>query len=280
MFYQIRFPEGKDKALTLSYDDGVDTDAHLIELMEQYGIKGTFNINTGLFPPEGTVRRDEVQFRLPKSEVAKLYNHPLCEVATHGHSHPFYNTLDKKAVFEDILRDREILEEMFGKIVVGHAYPYGTYDVNTIETLKLAGIVYARTTEAHCGFHLPYDWMRWGTTCHHDHPRLFELADIFVTHDLWGGHKGTPWLFYLWGHAYEFRGKNNWDRIEAFFEKVAHKDDVWYATNREVYEYVTAARNLVVSTDHKRYFNPSRYDVWITAEEQKFCVPSGKEVAI
>lgn len=280
MFYQIRFPEGKDKALTLSYDDGVDTDAQLIELMEKYGIKCTFNLNTGLFPSEGTVRKDEVQFRIPKSEAAKLYNHPLCEVATHGYSHPFYNTLDRQEIFDDIFRDRQILEEMFGKIVVGHAYPYGTYDENTIEALKLAGIVYARTVEAHCWFHLPYDFMRWGATCHHDHTRLFELTDIFATHDLWCGNKGAPWLFYLWGHTYEFRGNNNWDRIETFFEKVAHNENVWYATNREVYEYVTAARNLVVSVDHKHFYNPSHHDVWIALEEGKLCIPSGQTVSL
>lgn len=39
------FPQGKKKALTLSYDDGVTQDERLIGLMQRYGIKGTFNIN-------------------------------------------------------------------------------------------------------------------------------------------------------------------------------------------------------------------------------------------
>ena len=44
----IQFPKGKRKALTLSYDDGVEQDIRLIENMKQHGLKGTFNLNSGL----------------------------------------------------------------------------------------------------------------------------------------------------------------------------------------------------------------------------------------
>ena len=33
----MRFPEGKHKILTLSYDDGVGADIRLIEIMRQHG---------------------------------------------------------------------------------------------------------------------------------------------------------------------------------------------------------------------------------------------------
>ena len=39
----MRYPGGKKKALTLSYDDGVEQDIYLIELMKKNGLKGTFN---------------------------------------------------------------------------------------------------------------------------------------------------------------------------------------------------------------------------------------------
>ena len=42
------FPGGKKKALTLSYDDGVTQDERLIDIMNQYKVKGTFNINAGM----------------------------------------------------------------------------------------------------------------------------------------------------------------------------------------------------------------------------------------
>jgi hypothetical protein len=45
----LRFPGGKAKSLTLSYDDGVEQDIRLVDIMNRYGLKGTFNINSGLY---------------------------------------------------------------------------------------------------------------------------------------------------------------------------------------------------------------------------------------
>ena len=41
------FPGGKRRAFTVSYDDAWPKDRPLIELMNRYGIKGTFNLNSG-----------------------------------------------------------------------------------------------------------------------------------------------------------------------------------------------------------------------------------------
>ena len=56
----MRFPGGLPKALTLSYDDGVEQDEKLIEIAEKYGLKGTFNINSGCFPPEDVAVFDRI----------------------------------------------------------------------------------------------------------------------------------------------------------------------------------------------------------------------------
>ena len=45
----MRFPEEKVKALTLSYDDGVEADVRLLKIMRQNGLKGTFNLNSGRY---------------------------------------------------------------------------------------------------------------------------------------------------------------------------------------------------------------------------------------
>ena len=49
MYKYVRFPGFKQKALTLSYDDGIRQDKRLIAIMQKYGLKGTFNINSGCF---------------------------------------------------------------------------------------------------------------------------------------------------------------------------------------------------------------------------------------
>lgn len=274
----LLFPQGKEKALTLSYDDGVDTDIKFIGILEKYNVKCTFNINAGLFSPEGSVRaKDQVHFRLSARDAKKVYDNPLCEVATHSFTHPFLNSQPTAQCMLEIINDRQALEKLFGKIIRGHAYPYGTYNDDVAEILKQAGIVYARTVESHLSFKIPEDWLRMGATCHHNNPELMKLADKFINGEV-GNSDG--WLFYLWGHTYEFRKMNNWNVIEEFLEKVAGNDNVWYATNIEIYEYVTAYRNLVYSADATKVYNPSCTDVWVKIDGNKTFVPAGKTVDI
>ena len=94
----ILFPGGLKKALTLSYDDGVEQDIRLIDIMNRSGLKGTFNLNSGEYAPEGTVYpAGRVHRRMTEAEVTALYRDCGQEVATHGLTHPF---LDKMSVEE------------------------------------------------------------------------------------------------------------------------------------------------------------------------------------
>ena len=69
------FPGGKHKALTFSFDDGRKEDRRLVELFNQYGIKGTFNLNSGLQDaeriPAGQNGVDELLLALPETAVAE-----------------------------------------------------------------------------------------------------------------------------------------------------------------------------------------------------------------
>ena len=69
-----------------------------------------------------------------------------------------------------------------------------------------------------------------GATCHHNDPRLMELADGFLN----GKVSRDPWLFYLWGHAYEFDIHGEWERFEEFCRLISGHEDIYYGTNREV----------------------------------------------
>ena len=47
MRYQfLRFPGGKDKAVTLSYDDGCSSDVRFSKVISDAGLKCIFNINS------------------------------------------------------------------------------------------------------------------------------------------------------------------------------------------------------------------------------------------
>ena len=274
----LRFPGGKLKALTFSYDDGVETDKRLIEIFQKHGLKGTFNINSRLFAPEGTVYpKGTIHRRMSKSDSFATYKDSGMEVAIHGAEHLFWSESPKDVTTFDIVKDRELLEEMFGEIVRGGAYPFGDFNDETVEALKSAGIVYCRAVQPTKDFRIPQDWLRLRPTCHHDEPNLFALTDKFLAVKENGWH---PYLFYVWGHSYEFDQKDNWDRIEAFAEKIAHHEDIWYATNIEIYDYVESYRRLRVSLDGKHIHNPSAHSVWISADGKIHEIPAGETVTL
>lgn len=266
----VRFPDGKPKALTFSYDDGVDADIRLVDIFKKHNLFGTFNVNSGCFNNGGN--------RLTAEQVKDLYIPAGQELACHAVHHPFLEKLPDAVALSEVLDDRRALEELSGGIIQGMAYPYGTYNARTIELLKAAGIKYSRTVISTVDFRLPDNWHALTATCHHKNPKLFELADKFINETPTATQHG--WLFYVWGHTYEFDNDNNWDRIEQFAEKIAGKDDVWYATNMQIYDYLTAFDALQFSVDGTKVYNPTVTDVWFSADGKDCHVPAGKTVKI
>lgn len=259
----MKLKDGKAKVLTLSYDDGVVQDIRLIEIMNKHGLKGTFNINSGLYFPEDGVR-ERYYGRMKLSEAKELFINSGHEVAVHAYTHPFLERIESADVANEILEDRKSIEREYNTLARGMAYPFGTYSEDVIEILKNCGICYSRTTKSTEWVGLPENWLALHPTCHHKNPRLMELAKRFIEEKPRFG--SDNWMFYLWGHSYEFDNDDNWNVIEEFAEYVGGKDDVWYATNIEIYDYVKAYENLQTSVDKKIIHNPTNIDVW--AEEK------------
>ena len=111
------FPEGKTKALTMSYDDGRLQDERLVDIFNRNGIKGTFNLNYGLMGRDGN--------RIARERVRELYQGH--EVATHCLTHPTIARCPLVEAAYEILEDRKGLEGLTGGLVRGHAYPNGSY---------------------------------------------------------------------------------------------------------------------------------------------------------
>ncbi len=270
----MRFPGGLPKAFTLSYDDGVEQDERLIEIFDKYGLKCTFNISGGLFAPEGTVYpAGRVHRPLTLEKSLEIYNKNGHEVATHGYTHPWLEKLTESGATYEILKDREVLESVFGCIVKGNAYPYGAYSDSVVEAMKKCGIVYARTTRTTERFDIPTDWLRLHPTCHHNNPRVFELCDKFIEMK-----NEAPQLFYLWGHSFELEKDNNWDRIEQISEKISGKSDIWYANNMEIYNYVKAYEALTFSADMTKVYNPSALEVFFILNGRNYSIKPGQTI--
>lgn len=260
-FDTLVFPGGKTKAFTLSYDDGVVQDRRLAELFRQYGAKATFNLNSGLL---GLDRRGaypgkpelDISTLLPEECPAVYAGH---EIAGHGLYHSGYNTVGTPLSVHEITEDKRRLEALTGQPLRMFAFPFGMYTKETLTALKLAGYQGARTIRSTCGFDMPSDFLEWDPTCHHNDPRLMELAHSFVENPF-----PFPQLFYVWGHGYEFDDDDNWQRMEELLLFLSeHRDSIWFATNGEILEYVQAYRRLEYSVDGSAIFNPSAVDVCI-----------------
>lgn len=273
----LRFPGGKRRALTLSYDDATDQDFRLVELLKKYNVKATFNVSSGWLAKEGTEYPEgEVHRRMTEKQCIECYDPEVCEIAAHGYTHPWSCTLPTPMQMEQVLKDREKLEEMFGTIVTGMAYPYGMHDESLREILKYAGIKYCRTVHSTHGFDIPTDWLQLPATCHHDDPELFNLLDQFLGE----ARNDLSKLFYLWGHTFEFERNNNWDRMEEFLEKASGRDEIWYATNGEIYDYVNAYNQLVFSLNGKHIKNPTATDIWLEIDGVMITIKAGTEVRL
>ena len=262
---KMLFKDGKRKAVTLSYDDGVVQDIRLIDIMNKYGLKGTFNLNSGKFTPEEcetvTKPTGTTNDRLKLSEAAALYKNSGHEIAVHGLEHLKLINFTAPEITYEISADRVNLEKEFGTIVNGMAYAYGTYNDSVIDSIKKCGIVYSRTVLQTEKFRLPENWISWHPTCHHNHPALMELAKKFIEVPL-SEQTCELSVFYLWGHSYEFDRDNNWNVIEEFSEYIGKREDIWYATNKEIYDYVTAYKRLELSMNSKIAYNPTNLTLW------------------
>ena len=279
MYMSMRFPGLKSKALTFSYDDGVRQDKRLVKLFDRYEVKGTFNVCTGVRGETATNEQIASGVGgMSKQEILELFGSASHEVALHTYSHPHLESLSKAAVTREIIAEKENIEKLFGKITRGAAYPYGTYNDDVVASLDACGIAYCRTVESSENFNIPTDWLRLKPTCHHNNPNLTDLANSFLAYR--PNPVYTSRLFYVWGHSYEFDNDNNWELMEDFLKLVSGREDVWYATNIEIYDYVTAYRSLITSADGKIIHNPTDTEIFFICNDENFSIKAGQTIKI
>ncbi len=244
------YPQGKEKALTFSYDDGQIHDRRLVEIFNKYGCKATFHLNSG------TLTDKEGEVFVLKDELKTLYaGH---EVACHGVAHRHPQILPPSLLVREVADDRLALEALTGGLVQGMSYAFGCYSAQVKDVIKTLGIKYSRTVNSTGYFGIPGDFLEWHPTCHHNNPNLMRLADAFLNP---ASYEELP-LFYVWGHSFEFDSEDNWHVLEDFAAKLAGREEIWYATNMEIYTYITAIRSLEVSADGMKVYNPSAVTIW------------------
>ncbi len=252
----LRFPKFKNKAVTLSYDDGCIDDRKLVGILNKYGLKCTFNIPSSIL---GIVRGHD---HVKAEEVRSLYLESGHEIALHGRNHLKLTEVDIETARADILLDKNYWERLLGDTVCGMAYAFSAFNDEIVAMLKEVGVVYARGGQETKSFDFPTDWLRMPVTCHHGAKDLPVLIEKFLSPF---DDKEEARLFYMYGHSYEFGDDNTWHIIEEFGKQLGNRDDIWYATNMEIYEYVQAYQRLKIFKGE--IYNPSDIDVYLYYQE-------------
>lgn len=226
---------GKLKAVTFSYDDAVTQDIRLIEMLNKYNLKCTFNINSELLGRKGMLIRENqriAHYKIHPEDVKIIYDGH--EVAVHTLTHPHLPPLDETEIIRQVEQDRLNLSELVGYEVVGMAYPGG--GVNNDDRVadiisKNTGVKYSRTITCNNSFDLQDNLYRFNPTIYHcDFDNMMKMGKDFLelTPD-------KPQIFYIWGHSYEMDYRSDyWMKLEEFFKLIANRDDIFYGTNKEV----------------------------------------------
>ena len=273
------YPNGKTKALIMSFDDGKIFDRELIKLFNAYNIKGTFHLISSQLGNDGYIGTEEIK---------ELYlGH---EISLHTHTHPTIAYMPKRQINYEIAENKLLLDKLIGKEICGFSYPMGSFGDNVIEVMKNNGVIYGRTTLSTGLFTLPKSFYEWHPTIHYDRGTqkwsknltisrklLMEKANEFVEYFDW--QKNMP-LMQVWGHSYELENNDDWDVMESFCKYISKVDTIWFATSIEVVDYINALKHLRFTHDCDIVYNPTAIDVWIGVNNKPVKIPGGERVRI
>jgi peptidoglycan/xylan/chitin deacetylase (PgdA/CDA1 family) len=276
---EMLFPQGKTKALILSYDDGRTADRQLVTLMNKYGLIGTFHLNSNKLGSNGYLNKDEIKTLFKGHEVS-----------VHSANHPNLNTLSKFDIVYEVVEDRKELERLMGYPVRGMAYPFGNNNEFVLDAMKGLGIEYARTVADTYNYNIPENFLQWHPTVHQfakafwepNNPvndkkeldRFYQLINEFIS---------TKQLAVLdiWGHSWEMGDdQTKWEETEKFLKMLANNPNIYYGKQIEIVDYILAFRNLKFSVEKNWVYNPSALTIFFKLKETTYSIDPGNTIKL
>ena len=259
------YPNGKNKAFNITYDDGVAQDVRFVALLNRYGIKGTFNLNSQLMEEEFVWTHPcgmEVK-RLGIHAVQGLYDGH--EIASHTLTHPYMQELPEFEILRQLGEDKQRLEAMFGQEVKGFAVPFDYYSDLIARSAQLCGFEYARMSEVSLSYAPCTDWYHWKTCVYHIMPELIPFVEGFLTTDQ------ELAVCQIVGHSYDLDAENLWETMEEICAAMAAREDVWKCTNLELVRYMKSMAQF-------DGVNRSDMDLWFEVDGEILFLHPGERI--
>ena len=250
----------KPVIVTTSWDDGDPLDIRVVELLRLRGLPGTFYV-----PMIGYLGRRTVNAQNMRDMV-----HDAFEIGAHSYSHRSLDGMEPFELHREVRHCRSRLEDVIGRPVTMFCYPNGRYDSLTVEFVRNAGYVGARTTRmlrtdagdnryeipttVQAFPHPPLTYVKnalkgrnMGTLARHS-ATLCSAKDWVEfgmrTFDYVQQHGG---VWHLYGHSWELEDFRLWDGLRMLLDHVAHRDGVEYLTNGEMASRVYGATAIPAS---------------------------------
>lgn len=198
------------KIFLLSFDDGTVWDGRLVELLNKYGIKGTFNLNSGLedfvWDFEGFPVRRQIL-----SEIGNQYaGH---EIASHSLHHHRLDSLTPPQLRREVEEDARRLKEVFGLEEIGFGVPFTFCKEREVKIIKKL-VRYIRLSEFSDSFALPKDEYHIPIHGLYNDADIREKLKAFAESDL------PVSLFVMAGHSYELEALGHWEHMEQLLKLV------------------------------------------------------------
>ena len=215
------------KIFVFSFDDGTVHDIKMISIFNKYGLKGTFNLNSGL-ANFVWYNNGVAIYRLDLNEYKYIYDGH--EVASHSLTHTHMMGSDSEHVIYEVKQDIKNLEMIFHRKITSFAFPFSDFSQREIDLIKNNNdLTNIRVSEIDESFRYPEDVYHIPFTAM-DLNRATELFKAFKKLD--------EGLFIFAGHSYDFYMNDSFDQLEEFVKELSKCKDIEVMTMQEMIEYI------------------------------------------
>lgn len=200
-----------DKIFLISFDDGTVWDRRFVELLNKYGIKATFNLNSGL---EDFVWQYEDRFPVRRqilADTVELYRGH--EIASHSLHHHWLNTLTPPQLSREVGDDCAALKQLFGLQEIGFGVPFTACNEREVKIIRKF-VRYIRLSEFSDSFAPPADPYHIPIHALYNQPDVRERIAAFAESDL------PVALFVMAGHSYELEVLDHWGYMEELLQYI------------------------------------------------------------
>ncbi|MBQ3090537.1 MAG: polysaccharide deacetylase family protein [Oscillospiraceae bacterium] len=262
------WPGGKTRAFNLTYDDGVVQDIGMVELLNELGLKGTFNLNSQLMAEDFRWQHPCGMWvcRLGPEQAAALYEGH--EVACHTLTHPDFSALSREAMLWEMGEDKRRLEALFGREIRGFALPFHHWSNLARSCAIECGFSYARISEESGAYRPPEDYYSWKAGIFHLNEGLDDYVEGFLQCE------NEMALGQIVGHSYDLDAIGDWETMAGHLRRISEDSDTVSMTNLELADYLRAMEQAVLSDG--RLENRSSLPLWFRLNTERICLLPGE----